>query len=161
MFFDFICVPPLSQRERERERERAIVQGSTACTLFFLLLYFIIILFCLFTLHPIHCPPPGHPSHNLSPYPPLLLFWGGHPHTSSPTETRQGSPARRTYPTGRQQLWDSPQCSCSGPTWRSKCTSPTQSWGAPCFLNYQNTLEFFPLYHIDLLTETKTNIFKN
>ena len=35
---------------------------------------------------------------------------------SSPTEARQGSPARRTYPCTGNSFWDSPHSNCSGST---------------------------------------------
>jgi hypothetical protein len=82
--------------------------------------------------------------------PPLIIFpfseWVrqmSHPGTSSLCEARlilskvrQGSPARRTYPTDRQQLLGYLRSSCSGPTCRSRCTSasddqlerPRSSW---------------------------------
>jgi hypothetical protein len=87
-----------------------------------IIIIIIIIIIYLFTLHPAHCPTPGHPSHYPFPipHPPLpspLSRWGlpGYPltlahldsvrlSTSSPTEARQGSSARRTYPIYRQQL---------------------------------------------------------
>jgi hypothetical protein len=75
--------------------------------------------FNLFTLHPAHCPAPSHPLPQFFPYLPFPcpLSWSVPPHipspwhikserlgASSPTEARQGSRARRTYPADRQQL---------------------------------------------------------
>jgi hypothetical protein len=75
-----------------------------------------------FTLYPAHCPPPGHPLWQSFPHVPPLLLWVCAPppappdlptltqqvsarlDTSFPTEARKGSPARRIYPTYRQQL---------------------------------------------------------
>ena len=80
---------------------------------------------------PLAAPLPVTISHNPFPHRPL-------PHTtlahqvsvrlgaSSPTEARQGSPARRTYPTYSNSSCDSPCSSCSGPTWRPSCTSTTR-----------------------------------
>jgi len=80
-------------------------------------------MFHLFTLHPDHCSCPGHLlPQSLSHSSPLLLWAGAPPQvspqpwhfkflqiTSSPTETRQDSAARRTYPTDRQQLFGIPR----------------------------------------------------
>jgi hypothetical protein len=45
---------------------------------------------------------------------------------SSPTEARQGSPARRTYPQTGNSLWNSPHSCCLEPTWRpNSSTSAT------------------------------------
>lgn len=40
--------------------------------------------FYLFTFHPTHCPPPGHPPHNPSSPPPPLLLWADSPWISPP-----------------------------------------------------------------------------
>jgi hypothetical protein len=83
-------------------------------------------MFYRFILHPIHWPLLLVPSHNPFPIPPPLLLWAdenppGYPppthptltlqvstrlRASSPTEARQLSPARRTYPIYRQQILD-------------------------------------------------------
>ena len=64
-------------------------------------------------------PPPHNPSPIPTSHSPMSCWVSpGYPHTpafqvsvrlgaSSPTEARQGSPPRRTYPTYRQQLWNS------------------------------------------------------
>jgi hypothetical protein len=54
-----------------------------------------LLLFYLFTLHPIHCPSPGHPLLASFPHPPSLLLWADrapwvslYPGTSSLCESR-------------------------------------------------------------------------
>ena len=67
----------------------------------------LIFFFYLFTLHPAHCIPPGHPIHSPSHMPHSLLLLVqvfARLDTSSPTKTRQNSPDSRTYSTYRQQL---------------------------------------------------------
>lgn len=99
---------------------------SLLCTadslLMYLLTYFYLFIFLLvhFTAQATHCSPPGHSSPHLSSHPPspsllsrlgvllgILLPWhikSSRLGMSSPTEARQGSPARRTNPMDRQQL---------------------------------------------------------
>ena len=83
----------------------------------------------------------------LFPLSPSLLLWAGgcnlvYPTNcgisslceARPTEARQGSPTRRTYPTYR--LFGEVSCSsCSGPTWRPSCTSAACA-GRPGFCLY-------------------------
>jgi hypothetical protein len=49
--------------------------------------------------------------------------------TSFPTEARQDSSDRRTYPIYRQWLWDHPCSSCLRSTWRPSCSSATYMQG--------------------------------
>jgi hypothetical protein len=88
---------------------------------FFFLLFNLILFFAYSRYIPLTAPFPVTTSHNLSPIP-LSFFFEcvgppGYPSltlalqvsvrigASSPTEARQGSPARRTYLTDRQQFW--------------------------------------------------------
>jgi hypothetical protein len=99
----------------------------------------------LFTLHLSNALLPVTPSHNPSRLLSSILSsgWVGRPWVSlptlalqvsvrlgasSPTEARQGRPAR-TCPMYRQQLLGQPLSSCSGPTWRPSCTSATYEQG--------------------------------
>jgi hypothetical protein len=113
-----------------------IYLNSRAFYSIFLIYYFMLFIFYLFTLHPTYCPSPGDP---LTQFLLPLLWLGRDPSVypwvlahqisvglgrSSPTEARQSSPAKRTYPTDRQLC-----SSFSGLTWRPKCTSATYVWG--------------------------------
>ena len=95
---------------------------TEVCTCSFSLFFSFNLNFYLLTLHPPHCLPPGHPLSFLLPF---LLFSServGSPRypltlallvsarlvAFPPTEAKQGSPAKPTYPMYRQQLLGQP-----------------------------------------------------